>query len=326
VLHYTACGLTIASDVEIPGLPAVERPCVSDLLVSIGDHAAARLAVGAERVRYVSSDVPPCGEPQLRVWTGSTGAHRFRYSDGTEFIVNAQATSVSLTWEPPLTAGDAAVYLLGPVLGFIMRLRGVVSLHASAVATDRGAVVFVGEAGCGKSTTAAACATLGYPVLSDDLLPIRETPETFWAHPSHPRLTVWPDTVRGLFGAADQLPALTPTYDKRYLDLQARRHFRDSPLPIAVIHVIGARHERPHAFGVKTLRPTAALMSLVSNTYGNYLLDSSMRALEFDVLSRLVHRVPVREITFADDIAQLFECCPRLLDSETIIAAGQSYE
>jgi hypothetical protein len=254
------------------------------------------------------------------VWTGSTGAHRFRYNDGTEFIVKAQATHVSTTWEEPLTADDAAVYLLGPVLGFVMRVRGIVPLHASAVATDRGAVVFLGEPGCGKSTTAAACATLGYSVLSDDLLPIRETTEAFWAHPSHPRLTVWPDSVRGLFGTADQLPPLTPSYDKRYLDLQRGRHFHDRPLPIEVIYVIGARHGRSHAFTEKPLRANAALMSLVGNTYGNYLLDSPMRALEFDVLSRLVQRVPVREIAFADDVAQLFECCGRLLADEAITA------
>jgi hypothetical protein len=294
---------------------------MSDLAVSIGDHAAARLTIGAERIRYVSRDVPQCGEPQLCVWTGSTGAHRFRYSDGTEFIVNATATHVSMSWHKPLTPEDAAVYLLGPVLGFVMRVRGIVPLHASAVATDRGAVVFLGEAGCGKSTTAAACATLGYSVLSDDLLPIRETTETFWAHPSHPRLTVWPDSVRGLFGAADQLPALTPSYDKRYLDLQRGRHFHDTPLPIAVLYVISARHAGSGAFTVKPLRPTAALLSLVGNTYGNYLLDSSMRALEFDLLSRLVQRAPVREIAFADDIAQLFECCSRLLADETTATA-----
>jgi len=41
----------------------------------------------------------------------------------------------------PLTAEDAVVYLLGPVLGFIMRLRGIVPLHASAVMIGSGAVV-----------------------------------------------------------------------------------------------------------------------------------------------------------------------------------------
>ncbi len=50
-------------------------------------------------------------------------------------------------------------------------------------------------------------------------------------------------------------------------------------------------------------------MSLVSNTYGNYLLDSAMRAVEFDLLSRVVERVPVRHVTFAHDIEQLRDSC-----------------
>ena len=50
-----------------------------------------------------------------------------------------------------------------------------------------------------------------------------------------------------------------------YLDLQSGHPFQDVPLPMDVIYVL-----------------------LVSNTYGNYLLDETMRAGEFDLLSRIV--------------------------------------
>jgi hypothetical protein len=324
IRHYTACGLSISSELEIPGLTSLDQAGHTDLHLSAGIPPETRATLGAERIRYISHEWPVYAEPQLTVWTGSLGVHRFRYRDGTEFIVDARARHVAAHWEEPLTSADVAIYFIGPVLGFVMRLRGIVPLHASAVATGRGAIVFIGAPGSGKSTTAAACATLGYPVLSDDLLPILETEGRFVAHPSHPRLTVWPDSAAGLFGSADELPALTPTYEKRYLDLQGEGRFCGAPVPIDVIYTLGDRFGGSGVVEVRTLSQPAALMTLVSNTYGNYLLDAPMRAQEFDQLSRLARHVPVRRITFGNDFGQLMECCQRLLDRESSAVAAES--
>jgi hypothetical protein len=60
------------------------------------------------------------------------------------------------------------------------------------------------------------------------------------------------------------------------------------------------------------MRPQTALLSLVGNTYGNYLLDAAMRAVEFDLLGRVVERVPVRQVTLVQGIDQLRDSCRRL--------------
>lgn len=315
--QYVSCGLTVASEIEIPGLRSVapeERP---DLFVSVRDRAVPRKSRDVERTRYVSPECDSAGSPQLTVWTASAGAHRFRYHDGTEFVIDQAATRVEVYWEEPLTEADAAVYLLGPVLGFIIRLRGIVPLHASAVMVGGRAVAFVGDAWAGKSTTAAAFASLGHAVLSDDLLPIVDVNGAILAYPSHPRLTMWPDSARALFGAAKDLPALTPTYDKRYVDLQNGDRFQPTPVPLEVIYVLGARGADLETMRIETIRPQNALMSLVSNTYGNYLLDGAMRAVEFDLLSRVVEHVPVRHLEFAPDIEQLCDSCGRLVQLVT---------
>jgi hypothetical protein len=324
--RYIACGLAIASDLPIPGLASIDHAKPPDLCIEARRDRRSRGTSDEERVRYISRERYDDGTPQLTVWTASSGAHRFLYRDGTEFIINADATVVAVRWEEPLTDADAAVYLVGPVLGFVMRLRGIVPLHASAVMIGSGATVFVGEAGAGKSTTAGAFAALGYGVLSDDLLPLVETQGRILAHPSYPRLTMWPDSVRALFGSSDELPALTPTYDKRYLDLQSGHRFRDAPLPLQVIYVLGDRTRTSPGLTVRPLRPQAALMALVSNTYGNYLLDETMRATEFDVLSRVACDVPVHLITFGDDIDQLLESCQLLIDRVQAEAIPEFYE
>ncbi len=253
--HYVSCGLTVASEIEIPGLPSVSPGEGPDLFVSVRDRSVPRKSLDVERTRYVSPERDSEGSPQLTVWTASAGAHRFRYHDGTEFVIDRAATRVEVHWEEPLTEADAAVYLLGPVLGFIMRLRGIVPLHASAVMIGERAVAFVGDAWAGKSTTAAAFASLGHAVLSDDLLPIVDVNGAILAYPSHPRLTMWPDSVRALFGATEDLPALTPTYDKRYFDLQIGDRFQSTPVPLEVIYVLGARGTDLETMRIETIRP-----------------------------------------------------------------------
>ena len=312
--HYRTCGLTIASDIAVPGLASGVCDGSPDLHVSVGRHAEAREMLTQERIRYLSPERFEDGTPQLTVWTDSSGAHRLRYSDGTEFIIDSRATRVHVDWTDPLTEADAAVYLLGPVLGFVMRLRGMVPLHASAVMIGGRGTAFVGEAWTGKSTTAAAFAALGCQVLSDDLLPLMESEGTIVAHPSHPRLTMWPDSAEGLFGGSKELPALTPTYDKRYLELQAEGLFQPGPVPLEVIYVLGERQPASRDFYVETVAPSAALMALVTNTYGNYLLDAPMRAREFELLGRVVEHVPVRHLTFVHDISQLLESCRSLTE------------
>src|ERR1044072_1939891 len=131
--QYVSCGLTIASEIAIPGLPSIAPVPQSDLVVSVRNRALARTPPSVDRVRYASPERVEDGSMQLTVWTDSAGAHRFRYHDGTEFLIDRTASRVEVHWEQPLTDADAAVYLLGPVLGFVVRLRGGVPLHASAV-------------------------------------------------------------------------------------------------------------------------------------------------------------------------------------------------
>jgi hypothetical protein len=199
------------------------------------------------------------------------------------------------------------------VLGFVMRLRGTIPVHASAVMIGGKAVAFADDAWSGKSTTAAAFASLGHPVLSDDLLPIVDVNGAILPYPSHPRITMWPDSARGLFGGGEELPQLTPTYDKRYVDLQHGDRFQPAPVPLEVIYVLSARATDGEAMRIETIPPYNALMSLVGNTYGNYLLDGAMRALEFDLSSRVVNACS--GATTHPDRSERNACATRVDDS-----------
>ncbi len=138
-------------------------------------------------VWYISPDAGRSDAPVLQVWKLEGGAYfRLRYCDGVEFVVDRRGTRVWARWPDKATLEDVTVYLLGPVLGFLLRLRGITCLHASAVAVDGQALAFMGPPGAGKSTTAAAFARRGYPVLTDDITALEEKGERFWVLPGGP--------------------------------------------------------------------------------------------------------------------------------------------
>ena len=265
----------------------------------------------APELVYTSPDNDPQGKPVLTVGMVAGGGYfDLIYSDGARFAIEREGREVWADWPDDYTFEDAATYLMGPILGFVLRMRGVTPLHASAVVVGEKAVVLVGSPGAGKSTTAAGFACLGYPVLSDDVVPVADGEHGLLVQPGYPRVNLWPDSVRSLFGSEDALPRVTPTWDKRFLALdQSGYHFQARPLPLAAIYILGEREANRSGPAFEELAGWPALQTLLANTYVNYLLDRNMRQWEFEVLCRLVGHVPIRRVRPATNSRGPFNLC-----------------
>ena len=294
-------GLGIAINERIPGIRVSESTANGvDVKISLGSTPTwldNNLPPGD--VWYRTPNQEPA-QPRLVIWKLPDGRYyRLRYADGTEFLIDREGTEVWGTWpNNKLTLEDAATYLLGPIMGFVLLLRGSVCLHASAVAVGKQAIAIVGPAGSGKSTTAAAFAGRGYGILAEDVTTLNDQGSAFLVQPGYPCIRLWPHSVETLYGAPDELPKLTPTWDKRLLDLsQDSYRFHEQPLPLAAIYMLAPRVEDSNAPYVRALAPSESLMSVVANTYATNLMDKRMRAREFELLSRLVSQVPVRRLT-----------------------------
>ena len=236
------------------------------------------------------------GQPQLCVWKLAGGDYlHFRYCDGPEFFIDRAVQSVWSFWPEQVDFADVLTYLAGPFFGYLLSLRGVTLLHASAVAVGDKAIALVGPPGAGKSTTAAAFASAKFPVLSDDIVAIREQDGEFLAQPAYRRLCLWPDSVAALYGSPDALPRLTPSWEKRGLKLDGDYQFEERELPLAAVYMLGERLSAHPGGEISGLSPRDFLIRLVGNTYGNRL-PSHTRGREFDVLARLVDHVPGRSI------------------------------
>ena len=119
--YYTAYGLSIRSEVALPCQP-VSPAAEPDLPIRFG--ALPALLDASADLHGLWQSMP--GRSLFNVH----GVARFPVKDGREIVVESGHGSLSA----------ARTFLLGSVLAACLQQRGIVTLHASAIATDAGAV------------------------------------------------------------------------------------------------------------------------------------------------------------------------------------------
>jgi hypothetical protein len=114
--------------------------------------------------------------------TKSTGQSFFRHTMECSLIRIEDVADFEITGGQQIrvwpVAGakqkDIEIFLFGPAWATLCHQRGILPLHASAIVTEMGGVMaFAGPSGVGKSTTAALLNSLGYQLVTDDILPVR---------------------------------------------------------------------------------------------------------------------------------------------------------
>jgi hypothetical protein len=317
---YSVFGLSLRSNKQIPELPLARRspagPAV-EIHLNVSPLEAGIVPRNPEVLTYSSPYKDEAGNPALNMWKiGGGSFSRLAYSDGTQFWLNQEGTEIWATWPDHSTLEDTATYLLGPILGRLLRLRGITCLHASAVAFGENAVAFVGSEGAGKSTTAAALALRGHAILSDDVVALAQRDGSFFVHPAYPYLCLWPESVESIYGSAEALPRFSANYEKRCLSLGKQElRFEERTLRLAAIYILGERRGDPAPL-VQEIAPQEAFLALVANTFATNILDSGMRAKEFETLGRLVPSVPIRQLCAHQDASRLTDLSD-LLSEET---------
>lgn len=307
---FTAFGLRIESDLPIPGLESLPALPVIDLNIW-----------QAKRPDWIRELPAPMGmpwrtgrmrdqngEPLVRMWKFTRDRGTFihvRYLSGNEFLIDEEGRNIWVLTREPRSPEYNAVYLLGPVLNLALRFRGTVCLHGSAAVVDDKAIVFVGAAGAGKSTTAAAFAQAGYRVLADDVVAISQAGDTFEVWPAYPRLRLWTESAAGLYGPDAVLPLLAPDFPKHYLDLMRDSRFQDKSTVLDAIYRLAPRVGDSGDISIQALSAREALMTTIENTFGSLVLERDQVAAEFRFLGDLAAHVPVLRITAADDLAKL---------------------
>lgn len=240
---YLAYGLVFRSELEIPELTPVAPRGEPDVLIRRGP-----ITWRPADLETTASDVAPA---LVHLYFAETGAFRIRA--GREITIDA---------EPGGGASVVRLCLLGPVLASLLHQRGLLVLHASAVAIGPRAVAFVGARGWGKSTMAAHMQALGYPLLADDVVAVDTSDATeIRLFPGYPQVKLWPDAARHFGIAPEAMAFLQPRLPKR--GLRFDRGFSTEPVRLSTVYVLGVADE----IGVERLSGREAFVELLAHSY-----------------------------------------------------------
>ena len=272
---YTAYGLEFRSELSVPFRPITPtgEPHVT---VRIGPVPKTLNAAGHPRRRWQA--VP--GAYLLDV----DGVARYFVAEGREIVV-----------EP--TGGDEAdvrAFLLGSALAACLQQRGILTLHASAVETEAGAVLFAGNSGAGKSTLLAALVDRGYRMLSDDVtgvvLDAGGCPVALSAFPA---VRLWMDAVETLGWQANIAARVREELEKFEAPVE---RFRPAPLPVRAVFTL-CSHNRD-TIEIESVPAGTAFELLLRNTYRKKCVHAiGGQAEHFRIATALARRTPLSRVT-----------------------------
>lgn len=199
------------------------------------------------------------------------------------------------------------IHLLGPVSSYWLERRGLVTLHASAVAVGSRAAVFASRHGGGKSGLAAAFLRAGHALLSDDLLPVEARDGGFFGRPGYPQMRMWPDEATHFLGGFEHLPIVHPELSKRRVRIGpgGLGTFHDAPLPLGCLYLL-ERLGEGEALEIREVSPRDAVIELLRHSFTPLLVEAAgLQPARFDLLSRLVLQVPVRRLRYPSGFDRL---------------------
>lgn len=271
-----AYGLRVASVIALPELVPVQAdPDVHIRVASFPPPAPEKINFRFSSAALAELDYP--------------GVARFRVANGREITV-----------DPVLSVDDPILrfFLLGPVFGVLLYQRGFFVLHASAVLIGKGALLFAGAKGAGKSTLAARFYEAGYKVVTDDIAAIRfgARPEVMVAYPQLKLIA--PDHAPNALGINKKARATEPLPS-------------DAPVPIEALITL----EDADSVSLRTLAPSEALKEIITHSYRIEWFHELDKERHFTESVRLAEEAKVCRLSRPRDLNRLDELMRLTLDS-----------
>lgn len=225
-----------------------------------------------------------------------------RFHDYADFALDYQTRTIDVVaLNSAVTPNTIDHLLVDQIWPRIIAHRGELAIHASGVATDEGALLFVGESGRGKSTLAASLHQRGFALLGDDAMVISDQDGAALCRAVYPSLRLFPDSIATLFGDAVEQSEVASYTDKRNIFLDRA----DTAAAIPVRALFFLEPEGAARPTVTPLRPADACMRLVEHSFWLDPTDLALTAKKLASASALANAVPGFTIDYPRDFAAL---------------------
>ena len=187
------------------------------------------------------------------------------------------------------------LFILGSCMGAILMQRGILPLHGSAIEINGKAYAIVGDSGAGKSTLATVFIKKGYPLISDDVIPVTLKDGNIpYVTPSYPQQKLWMESLEQ-FGM--EASGYEPLMDRETkFSVPVKDQFVHESLPLAGIFVLEKTTE--HQIKLQSIENMERFLILFQHTYRNfYIEEMGLMNWHFDTCARMVNQIKLYQLT-----------------------------
>lgn len=272
---YTAYGLTFESELECPDLRMGET--TPEVHVFIRELPSSADILKRNGRRFIVT-------PNF-FFIDIQGVARFQVNRGAEILIDPA---------PEAIMGDVRLYLLGSVFAALIQQRGELALHASAVMKNGRAILFAGESGAGKSTTALSFLSRPeWSLCADDVCRLTHINGETHIYPAYPSMKIWKEVADVMDIPRARLTSIDKQPGKHRMPIECV--FPTDPIPVAHIFRLtqGASYTAPQA--ITGSHKLILIRQLLYRT--EFLKEITSEEKIFPLLSTLLKNTPVSQVT-----------------------------
>ena len=302
VYRYAAYGVSIRSNLPLP----LQAPAISGLFEIDVHYSNEPIDLSIEG-RFVRGEIGLERNPSTAFDVASLpdGSSYVRMPGVGEISVSPDGRFLACHRYAESTSESFNVYLVTQALSFALVKCGLEPLHATAVAIDGKAAVFLGDCGFGKSTLAAAFLQAGYRLLTDDLLVLYKPHAELLAYPGSPRIKLFPGMARKFLGEAVTGVPMNPYTHKLIVPLKESQVCAHA-LPVGGVYALAPASEvRGTEASLSAMNQRQAFLTLLASTFNRTILDTTRLRRQFETTQALANTLPVKKLSYPRSLDRL---------------------
>ncbi len=197
-------------------------------------------------------------------------------------------------------------------MGALLQQRGNLVLHASSIVTQKGAALFTGYSGAGKSSLLTAFLSLGYSMLADDISIVSMVQDQAWVKPGYPQAKLNADTLDKIGINRKELRWINSYKSKYAYPTSKQFHYKQAKLRMLCVL-------NPHDgdnFEIEEIFGTAKFELFAQNIYRQAFLQGMGLMTEmFGLITKIAERNRVFRISRPKNNFKLLEFAREIEDN-----------